>query len=65
MQSIRGTKGGYKLARPAGDSLKLARIIKVLDDNVVEGHCKSYTGVLESCVHTGNLRNSTRYRERA
>lgn len=53
VRSIRGTKGGYRLARPAAD-IRLNEIIKVLDDNVLEGHCKSYTGVLEVCVHTGN-----------
>ena len=53
VRSIRGTKGGYCLARPASE-IHLSEIIKVLDDNVLEGHCKSYTGVLDVCVHTGN-----------
>ena len=26
----------------------------MLDEDVVDGHCKSYTGVLDSCVHTGD-----------
>jgi DNA-binding IscR family transcriptional regulator len=26
----------------------------VLDDDVLAGHCKSYTGMLDACVHTGN-----------
>ncbi|HVF55354.1 MAG TPA: Rrf2 family transcriptional regulator [Pyrinomonadaceae bacterium] len=51
--SIRGTKGGYRLARPASE-IHLSEIIKVLDDDVLAGHCKSYTGVLDSCVHTGD-----------
>jgi len=51
--SIRGTKGGYKLARPATE-IHLNEIIKVLDEDVLAGHCKSYTGVLDACVHTGN-----------
>jgi Rrf2 family iron-sulfur cluster assembly transcriptional regulator len=51
--SIRGTKGGYCLARPASD-IYLSDIIKVLDEDVLEGHCKSYTGVLDACVHTGD-----------
>ncbi len=29
-------------------------IIKVLDEDVLASHCKSYTGLLETCVHTGN-----------
>jgi Rrf2 family protein len=51
--SIRGTKGGYRLARPASE-IHLDEIIKVLDGDVLDGHCKSYTGLLDSCVHTGD-----------
>jgi Rrf2 family protein len=53
VQSTRGTKGGYFLARPAGD-IRLSEIIKVLDDDVLHKHCESYTGVLEKCVHTSD-----------
>lgn len=53
VQSHRGTKGGYHLARPASE-IRLNEIIKVLDEDEVAGHCKSYTGVLEVCVHTGD-----------
>jgi len=53
VRSIRGTKGGYCLARPAAE-ICLSEIIKVLDEDVLEGHCKSYTGLLDVCVHTGN-----------
>jgi Rrf2 family protein len=52
VQSQRGTKGGYRLARPASD-IHLNEVISVLDDRV-EAHCKSYAGVLKSCVHTGD-----------
>lgn len=51
--STRGTKGGYMLARPATD-IHLSEIIKVLDDNMLEGHCKSYAGLHETCVHTSD-----------
>ncbi len=51
--SIRGTKGGYRLARPAAE-IRLSEVIKVLDDDVLEGHCKTYPGVLDACVHTGD-----------
>ena len=51
--SSRGTKGGYRLARPASE-IRLSEIIKVLDEDAVEGHCKSYPGVLDACVHTGD-----------
>ena len=52
VQSTRGTKGGYCLARPAGE-IHLSEIIKVLDEQAVTKHCDSYTGVLDSCVHKG------------
>ena len=52
VQSQRGTKGGYHLARPASE-IRLNEVIRVLDERV-ESHCKSYTGVLEACVHTGD-----------
>jgi Rrf2 family iron-sulfur cluster assembly transcriptional regulator len=51
--STRGTKGGYTLARPAA-AIRLSEIIKVLDEGEVGGHCKTYPGVLDSCVHTGD-----------
>ena len=51
--STRGTKGGYRLARPAS-VIRLSEVIKVLDEDVLASHCSSYTGVLDSCVHTGN-----------
>jgi DNA-binding IscR family transcriptional regulator len=40
------------LTRPASE-VRLSEIIKVLDAGEVEGHCKTYAGVLDSCVHTG------------
>ena len=53
VHSTRGTKGGYFLARPAGD-IYLSEIIRVLDQDVLNKHCESYTGVLDSCVHNGD-----------
>jgi Rrf2 family protein len=53
VNSIRGMRGGYLLARPASE-IHLNEIIKVLDEDVLEGHCKSYPGLLDSCVHTGD-----------
>jgi Rrf2 family protein len=53
VHSTRGTKGGYVLARPAGE-IRLSEIIRVLDQDVLSKHCESYTGVLESCVHNGD-----------
>jgi Rrf2 family protein len=53
VQATRGTKGGYTLSRPATE-ICLNEVIKVLDDDEIGTHCKSYTGVLENCVHTGD-----------
>ena len=53
VQSLRGTKGGYHLARPATE-IRLSEIIKVLEDDAVASHCKSHSGVLDVCVHTGD-----------
>lgn len=53
VSAMRGTKGGYSLARPAGD-IRLNEVIKVLDADVLSKHCESYTGVLDSCVHKGD-----------
>jgi Rrf2 family transcriptional regulator, iron-sulfur cluster assembly transcription factor len=52
-QSTRGTKGGYTLARPANE-IYLNEVIKVLDEDTIQSHCQSYTGVLDMCVHTGD-----------
>ena len=53
VQSQRGTKGGYYLARPASD-IHLNQVIRVLEGEPVDSHCKSYAGVLDACVHTGD-----------
>src|SRR5687768_3034492 len=53
VQATRGTKGGYSLARPAAE-IRLNEVIKVLDADVLNKHCESYTGVLDSCVHKGD-----------
>ncbi|HEX8493688.1 MAG TPA: Rrf2 family transcriptional regulator [Pyrinomonadaceae bacterium] len=53
VQSLRGNKGGYYLSRPAS-AILLSDVIRVLDEDEVETHCKSYTGVMDVCVHTGD-----------
>ena len=53
VQSQRGIKGGYRLAIPASE-IRLNRVIRILDDESTDSHCKSYTGVLDACVHTGD-----------
>lgn len=53
VSAMRGTKGGYSLARAANE-IRLNEVIKVLDADVLSKHCESYTGILESCVHKGD-----------
>lgn len=53
VSATRGTKGGYSLARPSND-IYLNEVIKVLDENEIDKHCESYTGILDSCVHKGD-----------
>jgi Rrf2 family iron-sulfur cluster assembly transcriptional regulator len=53
VQSQRGIKGGYRLAKPASQ-IRLNQVIRVLEGERAESHCKSYAGVLEACVHTGD-----------
>jgi Rrf2 family transcriptional regulator, iron-sulfur cluster assembly transcription factor len=53
VSATRGTKGGYCLARPAGE-IRLSEVIKILDEDVLNKHCESYTGILDSCVHKGD-----------
>ena len=53
VQSTRGIKGGYSLARPASQ-IRLNQVIRVLEGEPAESHCKSYAGVLDACVHTSD-----------
>lgn len=53
VSATRGTKGGYQLSRSAGE-IRLNEVIKVLDEDEINGHCDSYKGVLEMCIHKGD-----------
>jgi Rrf2 family protein len=53
VNSQRGIKGGYTLARPASD-IRLNEVIRVLDEDTVDGFCKSHAGVLDACIHTSD-----------
>jgi Rrf2 family protein len=53
VHSTRGTKGGYQLARSSSE-IHLSEVIRVLDEDIIEAHCQSYTGVMDVCVHTGD-----------
>jgi Rrf2 family protein len=53
VKSTRGAKGGYTLARSAGE-IMLSEIIKILDEDEVGSHCQHYAGEREACVHTGD-----------
>jgi DNA-binding IscR family transcriptional regulator len=32
----------------------LNEVIKVLDADAIANHCQSYTGILDTCIHTGD-----------
>ncbi len=53
VSATRGTKGGYTLSRSANE-IRLNEVIKVLDTDVLNKHCESYTGIHDSCVHKGD-----------
>ena len=53
VRSVRGVKGGFVLARPAQE-ITVSDVISVLDNEVIEEHCKSYPGIQEVCVHNGD-----------
>src|SRR6266513_4478693 len=53
VQSQRGTKGGYSLARPASE-IRLNEVIRVLDTDTVDSFCKTHAGVMDVCVHTSD-----------
>ncbi|MDX6614065.1 MAG: hypothetical protein QOD75_3251 [Blastocatellia bacterium] len=53
VQSQRGTKGGYSLARPASE-IRLHEVIRILDADTVDSFCKTHAGVLDVCVHTSD-----------
>lgn len=53
VSATRGTKGGYSLSRPASE-IRLNEIIKVLDEDEINAHCESYTGILPKCIHKGD-----------
>ena len=53
VQSHRGTKGGYALARPASE-IRLNEVIHILDEDTVDRFCKTHAGVLDVCIHTSD-----------
>ncbi len=53
VSATRGTKGGYCLSRDP-DEIRLSEVIKVLEQDEIDHHCESYTGILDSCVHKGD-----------
>ena len=53
VKATRGAKGGYRLNR-SPKNIPLNEVIKVLEDDEISGHCESYTGVKDSCVHMGD-----------
>jgi len=62
VQSTRGTKGGYFLARPAGEVF-LNEVIKVLEEDEIDKHCDNYKGVLDSFRLTDGSEKKSIFRE--
>jgi Rrf2 family protein len=54
VESVRGRKGGYRLARPA-ESISVAEALAALGGKIYEaGTCERYTGDRRFCVHTND-----------
>ena len=53
VSATRGTKGGYSLSR-LPEEIRLNEVIKVLEQDEIDHHCESYTGIMEKCVHKGD-----------
>ena len=54
VESARGRKGGYRMARPA-EAITLSDVLAALGGRFFDREiCDRYTGNLETCVHSGN-----------
>ena len=54
VHSLRGTKGGYVLNRPA-DHITLGEVVRALGQMPTTGHiCQQFTGSQDACVHFSN-----------
>src|ERR1700674_2826208 len=53
VQSQRGTKGGYSLARPAAE-IRLNEVIRILDEDTGDRFCETTPGGLDVCIHTSD-----------
>ena len=54
VESVRGCKGGYRLARPAAE-IHVAEVLAALGDRVYEPKvCERYTGSRNFCVHNND-----------
>ena len=51
-RSVRGSRGGFLLTRPAAD-LTLGAVTRALGEPILDRLCASYTGTRSSCVHDG------------
>ena len=52
VSSVRGSRGGFLLTRPA-DELTMGDVSRALAEPFVDRLCASYTGNRASCVHDG------------
>jgi Rrf2 family protein len=51
-RSVRGSRGGFLLTRPAA-SLTMGDVTRALGDPFLERLCSAYTGTRSTCVHDG------------
>lgn len=50
VRSLRGVKGGYVLARPAGE-ITVGEVFRGADGTLTDGLCDRFTGHEDRCVH--------------
>ncbi len=51
IKSVRGRKGGFTIAKPAGEITLLEAVTTLGGPLIEHNHCHKFTGVLEQCVH--------------
>ena len=51
IKSVRGRRGGFRIARPAGEITLLEAVTTLGGPLIEHNHCAKFTGVLQQCVH--------------
>jgi len=53
VSSVRGSRGGFLLTRPAAD-MTMGDVSRALGEPLLERLCASYTGTRSTCIHEGS-----------